>query len=191
MTGRQPLGLRERLDVEAALDIAFEPLRAERTSLSPRRVRAAVRWGRGAPPAALGAPAALRAPAALKAPAALRAPAALKAPAALRWSGAIARLSELSVAVGMSVVIFAAAFGPGGAARPPATGGSAARVDEADIYPLAHVTAPLDDEQYIRWLRLDRYVPLQDWLDPSVVRAPLPRRLDLPASRDPSTTGPY
>lgn len=124
-------------EVEAALRDAFAPLRARRTGLAPLRVRAAVRWGRGAPPAALP------------------------------WSAAVARLSELSVAVGMSVMVFIAAFGTAPAPSDQRT------VDEAAdpaAYPVPHLTAPVDDASYIRWLRLDRYVPMQDWLDPSVVR---------------------
>ncbi|MBI2324983.1 MAG: hypothetical protein HYU87_08500, partial [Chloroflexi bacterium] len=85
MRDRSVLTLGERLEVEAAVEAAFAPLRERHTDLSPLRVRAAVRWGRGVPKAS---------------------------PQALRWSGAIARLSELSVAVGMSVVIFGAALGP-------------------------------------------------------------------------------
>ncbi|MDE3112594.1 MAG: hypothetical protein KGN00_01515 [Chloroflexota bacterium] len=138
------------LELEAALRDAFAPLRARRATVSPLRVRAGVRWGRGA------------------------------SPAALPWTSAVSRLSELSVAVGMSVMVFIAAFGV-----PPAPAVDTT-VDEAKdvaVYAVPHVSAPADDASYIRWLRLDRYVPLQDWLDPSVVRiSPVaPRRLDPPA----------
>jgi hypothetical protein len=148
-----PLPLAERLEVERALESAFTPLRLRRAAVSPLRVRAAVRWGRGAPPQAL------------------------------RWSAAMARLSELSLAAGMSVMVFLGAFGS--AAAPALQPPSPASLDEAADparYPTPRVTAPLgEDERYIRWLRLDRYVPLQDWLDPSIVRAgPVPS-LELPA----------
>ncbi len=142
--------LAEDLAVEAALRDAFAPLRARRAPVGPLRVRAAVRWGRGS-----GA-------------------------SPLPWTAAIARLSELSVAVGMSVMVFIAAFGT------PATPAATQTVDEASdpaIHPVPHVSAPVDDSYYIRWLRLDRYVPMQDWLDPSVVRiSPLPplRRVEPP-----------
>jgi hypothetical protein len=149
-----PLPLPERLEVERAIESAFTPLRLRRAAVSPLRVRAAVRWGRGAPPAAVP------------------------------WSGAVARLSELSLAVGMSVMVFVGAFGSAtGAQRGPASASLDEAVDPA-LYPVPRVTAPLDDEHYIRWLRLDRFVPLQDWLDPSVVRAGPVRfsaPLDLPA----------
>jgi hypothetical protein len=158
-TDRLPLP--ERLAVDAALEAAFAPLRLRRSTVSPLRVRAAVRWGRGAPPEAL------------------------------RWSGAVARLSELSLAAGMSVMIFVGAFGsasvaPRGSA-PAATGVAA----DPALYPVPRVTAPLEDEQYIRWLRLDRYVPLADWLDPTVVRTGGARsglRLEPPAI---SERGPF
>jgi hypothetical protein len=44
---RAPLGLDDRLPVDAALDEAFGPLRARSANVGPARVRAAVRW---APP---------------------------------------------------------------------------------------------------------------------------------------------
>ena len=141
MSRTDPLPLGERLRVERAIDDAFAPLRLRSTNVSALRVRAAVRWGRGEPPSAL------------------------------RWSGAIARLSELSIAAGMSVMIFVAASGSTvPASHTPATGAVDEAVDPA-LYPVPRVSAPLDDDRYIRWLRLDRFVPLQDWLDPSVVHA--------------------
>lgn len=149
--------LGERLEVEAALNDAFAPLRARRAELSPLRVRAAVRWGRGAAP-----------------------------PKGLPWAAAASRLSELSVAVGMSAMVFIAAFSP---APAPAAD---ARVDEAKdpaIYPVPHVSAPVDDARYIRWLRLDRYVAVQDWLDPSVVRIGAAR--GAPHLDPPAPTGPH
>ena len=176
MRDRDALPLGERLEVEAAVEAAFAPLRERRTDLSPLRVRAAVRWGRGGDP---------------EATAGRGAPAALKAPAALRWSGAIARLSELSVAVGMSVMIFGAALGPALGDRGVSTDSRPAPVQ------VQAAGASLEEQQEIRatrteWLdslrarldalRVDRYIPFQDWLDPMVVR-PLVRRLDVPAPR--------
>jgi len=49
------LPLDERLRLDAALDAAFAPLRLTGTSLSPARVRAAVRWAPAAPPRLRGA----------------------------------------------------------------------------------------------------------------------------------------
>ncbi len=134
-----PFSLEERLAVDAALEAAFAPLRLRRAPISPLRVSAAVRWGRGAPPGAL------------------------------RWSGPIARLSELSLAVGMSAMVFIGALGSAAPPRVSVPGASEEAQDPA-LYPVPRVTAPLEDAQYIRWLRLDRVVPLQDWLDPTIVR---------------------
>lgn len=144
----RPLRLSERLQVERAIDAAFAPLRAAHADLSPLRVRAAVRWGRGAP-----------------------------RPTRVRWTAVAARLSELSVAVGMTAMVLVGALAPARSApriAPPVA--DPAGGDPA-IYPVPHVTQPLEDERYIRWLRLDRYVPLQDWLDPTVVRVGAPPRL--------------
>jgi hypothetical protein len=82
----------------------------------------------------------------------------------------------------MSVMVFVGAFGTAPRDAAPAAA-DAATLDPA-MYPTPRVTAPLDDEQYIRWLRLDRFVPLQDWLDPTVVKigpARAAARLDPPA----------
>lgn len=174
MRDRNVLTLGERLEVEAVVEAAFAPLRARHTDLSPLRVRAAVRWGRGAPKAS---------------------------PQAVRWSGAIARLSELSVAVGMSVVIF-------GAALAPATGDrSVPEPTETPLSAKALTVTLIAQEREIRalrveWLetlrarvealRVDRYIPFQDWLDPTITR-PVVRRLDVPApgSDVVGQSGPY
>lgn len=164
MKETRPLPLADRLAVEAALETAFAPLRAARTPVSPLRVRAAVRWGRGAPP-----------------------------PPDRRWVAAISRLSELSVAVGMTLVVFVGTFGPSRALAPAVPEPDAEAV--AVSYPVPRVTEPLEGERYIRWLRLDRYVPLQDWLDPSVLRvgaaARTPARLDATVPSDSDARGPF
>lgn len=174
MNDRNALTLGERLEVEAAVETAFAPLRERHTDLSPLRVRAAVRWGRGAPRAS---------------------------PRAFRWSGTIARLSELSVAVGMSVVIFGAALGPLTGDR------SVPEPGETPLSAKALTVTLIAQEREIRadrleWLetlrarlealRADRSVPFQDWLDPAVTR-PVVRRLDVPAPRADvvGQSGPY
>jgi hypothetical protein len=132
------LGLAERLEVEAAIDAAFEPLRARRAGVGPARVRAAVRWGRGT------------------------------APVPVPWAAAIARLSELGVAVGMSAFIFTASLG----SIPVRDGAVPATVSDAIVsegIAVPRVTKPLEDERYIRWLKLDRPVPMEDRLDPSML----------------------
>lgn len=74
------LGLGERLQVEAAIETAFEPIRGRRSAVGPTRVRAAVRWGRAEPPVPVA------------------------------WAAAVRRISELGVAVGVSAFVFAAAI---------------------------------------------------------------------------------
>ena len=73
------LGLAERLETEALVESAFEPLRRRRASVGPTRVRAAVRWGRVGP---------------------------------VRPVPWVARVSELAMAVGLSVVVFAGLLTP-------------------------------------------------------------------------------
>lgn len=158
MNDRSALPLAERLEVEAAIDGAFAPLRLRRADLSPLRVRAAVRWGRGRD---------------------------AEPPAAVRWCGAVRRLSELSIAVGMSVLMFGAALGP----ALPETTADPAPVDA----PVARAVGPTVEVQREilvtkhEWFdtfraRLDSWsTPLQDLLDPAVVRQPIRARTDLPA----------
>lgn len=165
MRDRTVLTLGERLEVEAVIETAFAPLRARHTDLSPLRVRAAVRWGRGAP---------------------------RPSPQALRWSGAIARLSELSVAVGMSVVIFGAALGPtleewDRASVEPTQAPEQAQVAGSSLEEQLEIRATrmewLDSlRARLDALRVDRYIPFQDWLDPAVTR-PVVRRIEIPGPR--------
>ena len=85
-----------RLEVEAALDAAFEPLRSAHTGISPLRVRAAVRWGRG------------------------------ETARSLRWTRVLARISELSAAAGIAGMIFVASVGaPAGDPAATLPGGQA------------------------------------------------------------------
>lgn len=170
MNDRSALPLAERLEVEAAIDAAFQPLRARRTDLSPLRVRAAVRWGRGRDSAASGA---------------------------VAWSGAVRRLSELSLAVGMSVVMFSAALGP-------ALPGPSSEASFADAG-ASRTTGPTVEQQREilltkqEWFETVRArlgswsTPLQDLLDPNVVRQVIRVRTDLPAplSETAGLTEPY
>jgi hypothetical protein len=107
----------------------------------------------------------------------------------VRWSGAIRRLSELSVAVGMSVMILGGSLGPAVPPDPaPAASGA----------PIARPALPLQEPQQdmlqakVEWLeslraRLDaiRSSTVNDWLDPTVARPILVVRVrtDLPAPR--------
>lgn len=158
MNERSALPLAERLEVEAAIEGAFAPLRLRRTDLSPLRVRAAVRWGRGRD---------------------------VEPPAAMRWSGAVRRLSELSMAVGMSVLMFGAALGPAlPEARPEAVLADAGRSRAAGPTVEVQREILVTKQEWLDTLRarFDSWsTPLQDFLDPAVVRSPLRARTDLPA----------
>jgi hypothetical protein len=155
------LGLGERLEVEAALETAFAPLRARRSTVGPTRVRAAVRWGRAEPQAPVP------------------------------WAAAVSRISELGMAVGMAAFVFAAALtsvSPTGAPIPVSDG---AVIDDMLEQPLAKIrpwsvrVVPLsfDDEmtRMIRWLKLDRQARPNDYIDATVP----PRQPALPS---PATT---
>lgn len=81
---REPLTFAEQLRLEAALDEAFAPLRDRRTSLSPARVRAAVRWEPGH----------------------------RETPPVWRGVALAGRLAESSLAVGLTALLFVATLGP-------------------------------------------------------------------------------
>lgn len=139
------LGLAERLETEALIEGAFEPLRSLRTSVGPTRVRAAVRWGRVGPARPVG------------------------------WVARVARVSELAMAVGFSVFIFAGSLGPAPERVPVEEGPEsievaivddvlvrrtlwAAQAERSDISD-SPLVIPLDDH-------LDASRPLPSWLVP-------------------------
>lgn len=157
--GARGLGLGERLEVEAALETAFAPLRARRSTVGPTRVRAAVRWGRAEPQ-----------------------------PPVPR-AAAISRISELGIAVGMSAFLFAAALTPAPPRGAPTPVSDAAIVDDvlvpvAPVTPRWRVRVipeSFDDElaRMVRWLKLGQPPP-PDEIDATVrprqpeTRAPIP-----------------
>lgn len=156
MRKQRALRLSEQLEVEDALRDAYAPLRSRRVALSPLRARAAVRWGRG------------------------------RSERPVRWAHAVSRLSELSVAAGMSVMIFVGALGP-------APARVADPVDEARdpaVFPAPRASVALDDVRFIRSLRIERSAPVQDRLDPALLHAGSARaaqRLEAPAPAAPAT----
>src|SRR5205085_9299884 len=143
------LGPRDRLDIEGhagrcatcanayrdlvatsvLLDRAYAPLRARSASLSPARVRLALRIPQ-------------------------------PVPASVRFSRITARINEF----GLAAAVTAFAFIGAGAIAP-----QHAIVDEAVSVPVtpAHVSAAPDDAYFLRWLRLGRYAPVSDVLDPA------------------------
>lgn len=129
MRKARELSLAERLEVEAALDAAFAPLRQATTGVPPTYARAAVRWGRA------------------------------PLPQAIPWAGAVRRLSELSVAVGMSVVVFVAAFG-----------GSSPVLEWPDADAMRQVQhAAMRQIEATRPEPRVEFAALRGWLDPTVV----------------------
>lgn len=157
------LGLGERLEVEAALETAFAPLRARRSEVGPTRVRAAVRWGRAEP----------------------------RPPVA--WAAAVSRISELGMAVGMSAFVFAAALTSVAPPTAPVGIPDVAVVDDMLVQPMPViqrwtvriVPASPEDEmvRMIRWLKLDRSAVLDDDIDATVP-------LDQPESQSPVAVAP-
>ena len=129
--GRCANAYRDLVATSVALDRAYAPLRVRSASLSPARVRLA-----------------------------LRIPQPL--PASLRFSRITARINEF----GLAAAVTAFAFIGAGSVAPQHT-----IVDEAvaveQVTP-THLSATPDDGYFFRWLRLGRYAPVTDVLDPAV-----------------------
>ncbi|MDO8506801.1 MAG: zf-HC2 domain-containing protein [Candidatus Limnocylindria bacterium] len=88
-------------------------------------------------------------------------------PAAVRFSRISARLTELGLAAAVTAFAFV-----GSASVAP----KHAIVDEAvvqDAATLTHVTAHVEDQYFWRWIRLGRYAPQSDDLDPAVAPRPV------------------
>ena len=145
------LGARERLDVEshaarcARCADAYRDLVAASVALdrayAPFRARSAAL-----------SPARVRL--------AMRAP--QPQPSSLRFSRLTARINEF----GLAAAVTAFAFIGAGSVAP-----QHAIVDEAQVVDVAtpvHVSANADDAYFLRWLRLGRYAPVSDVLDPAV-----------------------
>lgn len=142
------MGLGERLEIEAALETAFAPLRDRRSSVGPTRVRAAVRWGRAEP-----------------------------APP-VRWAAAVSRISELGMAVGMSAFVFAAALTSVVPPTAPVGISDVAVVDDILVQPMPviHrwtvriVPASPEDEmmRMMRWLKFGTAPRAVDYLDATI-----------------------
>lgn len=133
MSVRELLTLSDQLAVERALDSAFAPLAARRSTTSAAAVRAAARWGT----AGTVAP---RRFAGVVAP---RRSAGVVAP---RRSCAVwaARVAEHLLAAGVAALLFA------GVANAPAEPLRAPSVIEAYF----RAQPPADETAYLRWLRL-------------------------------------
>jgi anti-sigma factor RsiW len=83
-------------------------------------------------------------------------------PASARFSRITARITEFGLAAAVTAFAFV-----GGASVAP----QHAIVDEAATAPVGaavHITGGSDDQYFLRWLRLGRYAPVSDTLDPAV-----------------------
>ncbi len=129
---RDRMTLSEQLELEDLLVDSFGRLRSRRTSVSPARVRAVVRWRREVEPAPL------------------------------RGLALVSRLAESSLALAFMAFVFAGSVVP--QARPSADGSGPGALDPE---PRVHVSRPLDDEAFIRWVRIGRSARIFDDLDPS------------------------
>lgn len=81
---------------------------------------------------------------------------------ALRLTRLIARVSEVTLAAAVTAFAFA---GAGSVVPERAVIGDE---QTTDAPPLTHVTSRLDDATLVRWMRLDRYVPQEYLIDPTV-----------------------
>jgi anti-sigma factor RsiW len=129
--GRCATAYRDLVATSVALDRAYAPLRVRSASLSPARVRLALRMPQ-------------------------------PVPASFRFSRIAARINEFGLAAAVTAFAF---VGAGSVAQQPAI------VDEAiavEAVAPTHITAGPDDRYFFRWLRLDRYTPVSDVLDPAV-----------------------
>jgi anti-sigma factor RsiW len=99
-------------------------------------------------------------------------------PASLRFSRITARINEF----GLAAAVTAFAFVGVGSVAP-----QHAIVDEAQVVDAAtpaHVSAAPDDAYFLRWLRLGRYAPVSDALDPSVSPKALDDDTNQPVSHE-------
>lgn len=107
------------------------------------------------------APARLASVAISPARARLAARAPLPAPVSVRVARITTRLNEVALAAAVTAFAFIGA----GSVLPERNVISDEQTSEAR--PLTHVTGRLDDANFVRWIRLERYVPPDDLIDPT------------------------
>jgi len=132
MTLRQRgLPLAEQLDLDRLLDQAFAAGRSRKAPISAARVRARIAWDRPQP-----------------------------ASPGWRAVGLLGRLSESSVALGMTAMLFVGALG--------GVGGQTETVQpEQGGEFVVRVSTPLDESRFLRLLRIGRSAPVADNVDPA------------------------
>ena len=128
---RHGLPLEEQLDLDRILDDAFARGRARTTPIAAARVRARVAWDR-------------------------------PQPASAGWRGValLGRLSESSLALGMTAILFVGALGG-------VTGQTETVQPERGGEFVVRVSTPLDESRFLRLLRIGRTAPVADNVDPA------------------------
>ena len=125
------LPLEEQLDLDRLFDDAFAPGRARTAPISAARVRARLAWDR--PP---------------------------QANAGWRGVALLARLSESSLALGMTAILFVGALGG-------VAGQSETVQPEQGGEFVVRVSSPIDESRFLRLLRIGRTAPVADDVDPA------------------------
>ncbi|HEX4744567.1 MAG TPA: hypothetical protein VFW12_07850 [Candidatus Limnocylindria bacterium] len=128
---RHGLPLEEQLDLDRLLDEAFARGRARTAPIGAARVRARVAWDR-------------------------------PRPASPGWRGIalLGRLSEGSLALGMTAILFVGALGG-------VTGQTETVQPERGGEFVVRVSTPLDESRFLRLLRIGRTAPVADNVDPA------------------------
>lgn len=132
------LPIEEQIALDRLLDQAFAPARARSATISAARVRARVAWQRETPPSR-----------------------------GWRAVALLGRLGEASLALGMTVILFAGALGGVGAVTEPLP-----RSGRGGEY-VIRVTPQLDESKLVRLHRLGRAVAVIDDFDPATSLAPM------------------
>lgn len=130
-TGQRGLPLEEQIGLDRFLDDAFEPGRARSAPISAARVRARLAWDRPA-----------------------------QQPAGWRGVALVARLSESSLALGMTAILFVGALGG-------VAGQSEIVQTEQGGEFVVRVSTPVDESRFLRLLRIGRSASVADNLDPA------------------------
>ena len=133
MSARERLTLSDQLAVEGALDLAFAPLAACRSTASAARVRAAARWGTAgtvAPQRSMGV-------------VALRRSVGVVALRRSRAAWAVRVAEHLFAASVAALLLVGVGSTPAGLLRPPSV-----------IEAYFRAQPPADEVAYLRWLRL-------------------------------------
>ena len=128
---RHGLPLEEQLDLDRILDDAFARGRARTAPIAAARVRARVAWDRPQP-----------------------------ASPGWRAIALLGRLSESSLALGMTAILFVGALGG-------VTGQTETVQPEQGGEFVVRVSTPLDESRFLRLLRIGRTAPVADDVDPA------------------------